>query len=98
MVPEVFIPKLKVEDPDADAIDELLDSVDLSSYGLQRVSLTTALNLVTKKRSLILKIRTHVGRMAVKKKLTRWMKSFAHLMNDGSKAGVPHLKSKRLSS
>jgi type I restriction enzyme R subunit len=40
-----LIPKLKVADPDADAIDELLESVDLSSYGLQRVKLNHAINL-----------------------------------------------------
>nr|WP_228713218.1 hypothetical protein [Klebsiella quasipneumoniae] len=40
-----LIPKLKVEDPDADAIDELLDSVDLSSYGLQRVKLSHTIKL-----------------------------------------------------
>ncbi|ELC0837566.1 type I restriction endonuclease subunit R [Klebsiella michiganensis] len=40
-----LIPKLKVEDPDADAIDELLDSVDLSSYGLQRVKLNHTIKL-----------------------------------------------------
>jgi len=34
-----LIPKLIIKDPDADAIDSLLDSVDLSSYGLQRVKL-----------------------------------------------------------
>ena len=31
-----LIPKLKIEDPEADALDELLNSVDLNSYGLQR--------------------------------------------------------------
>uniref|UniRef100_UPI004047B4C1 type I restriction endonuclease subunit R n=1 Tax=Rheinheimera sp. TaxID=1869214 RepID=UPI004047B4C1 len=40
-----LIPKLKVADPEADAIDELLDSVDLSSYGLQRVKLNHAITL-----------------------------------------------------
>lgn len=40
-----LIPKLKVEDPDADAIDELLGSVDLSSYGLQRVKLNHTIYL-----------------------------------------------------
>ncbi|AKH68164.1 helicase, type I site-specific restriction-modification system restriction subunit [Spongiibacter sp. IMCC21906] len=40
-----LIPKLKVSDPDADAIDELLSSVDLSSYGLQRVKLNQAIAL-----------------------------------------------------
>ncbi|WP_272673000.1 type I restriction endonuclease subunit R [Providencia sp. PROV131] len=40
-----LIPKLKVKDPDADAIDELLDSVDLSSYGLQRVKLNHSIKL-----------------------------------------------------
>lgn len=40
-----LIPKLKVKDPDADQIDELLESVDLSSYGLQRVKLNQAISL-----------------------------------------------------
>lgn len=34
-----LIPKLKIQDPDQDALDELLESVDLSSYGLQRTHL-----------------------------------------------------------
>ena len=40
-----LIPKLKVTDPDAELLDELLDSVDLSSYGLQRVKLNHAIGL-----------------------------------------------------
>lgn len=40
-----LIRKLKLDDPDADAIDELLDSVDLSSYGLQRVKLNYTIKL-----------------------------------------------------
>ncbi|RCF51672.1 type I restriction endonuclease subunit R [Aeromonas hydrophila] len=40
-----LIPKLKVQDPDADLLDELLESVDLSSYGLQRVKLNHAISL-----------------------------------------------------
>ncbi len=40
-----LIPKLKVEDPDADLLDELLESVDLSSYGLQRVKLNHTITL-----------------------------------------------------
>lgn len=40
-----LIPKLKVEDPDAELLDELLESVDLSSYGLQRVKLGHSIRL-----------------------------------------------------
>ena len=40
-----LIPKLKVTDPDSETIDELLESVDLSSYGLQRVKLNHAIKL-----------------------------------------------------
>lgn len=40
-----LIPKLKVEDPDADLLDELLESVDLSSYGLERVKLNQTIGL-----------------------------------------------------
>ena len=40
-----LIPKLKVVDPQADLLDELLESVDLSSYGLQRIKLNHAITL-----------------------------------------------------
>lgn len=40
-----LIPKLIVKDPRADEIDELLNSVDLSSYGLQRVKLNHSIRL-----------------------------------------------------
>jgi len=40
-----LIPKLIIQDPDADVLDELLDSVDLSSYGLQRVKLNHSIDL-----------------------------------------------------
>lgn len=40
-----LVPKLKIEDPDKDALDELLESVDLSSYGLQRSKLNHAIEL-----------------------------------------------------
>ena len=40
-----LIPKLIVKDPDVDKIDELLESVDLSSYGLQRVKLNQKIGL-----------------------------------------------------
>ncbi len=38
-------PKLAIEDPDAELLDELLASVDLSSYGLQRVKLNQSIAL-----------------------------------------------------
>ncbi|MGV2871460.1 type I restriction endonuclease subunit R [Colwellia sp. E150_009] len=40
-----LIPKLKVKDPDSDKLDALLDSVDLSSYGLQRTKLNHSITL-----------------------------------------------------
>lgn len=40
-----LVPKLKVTDPEAVLLDALLDSVDLSSYGLQRVKLNQAIGL-----------------------------------------------------
>lgn len=40
-----LIPKLKVVDPDSEALDELLSAVDLSSYGLERVQLNHAIAL-----------------------------------------------------
>lgn len=40
-----LIPKLQVADPDAELLDKLLNSVDLSTYGLQRVKLNHAIAL-----------------------------------------------------
>lgn len=40
-----LIPKLKVKDPDQELLDELLEAVDLSSYGLERVTLNHSIGL-----------------------------------------------------
>jgi len=40
-----LIPKLKVKDPDQDKLDELLSSVDLSTYGLERSRLEAKIGL-----------------------------------------------------
>jgi type I restriction enzyme, R subunit len=40
-----LIPKLIVKDKDSEALDELLNSVDLSSYGLERVRLNASIGL-----------------------------------------------------
>ena len=40
-----LIPKLTIVDPSKDALDELLNSVDLSTYGLERVKLNTSIVL-----------------------------------------------------
>lgn len=40
-----LIPKLKIEDPQSDALDQLLESVDLSTYGLERVKLNSSITL-----------------------------------------------------
>lgn len=40
-----LIPKLKVKDPDQDKLDELLNSVDLSTYGLERARLEVKIGL-----------------------------------------------------
>lgn len=40
-----LIPKLKVKDPDQDKLDELLNSVDLSTYGLERSRLEVKIAL-----------------------------------------------------
>ena len=47
-----LIPKLKVDDPDAELLDELLESVDLSSYGLQRVKLGYSIGLASEETEL----------------------------------------------
>ena len=40
-----LIPKLVVKDPEAEKLDELLESVDLSTYGLERVKLNEKIGL-----------------------------------------------------
>jgi type I restriction enzyme, R subunit len=40
-----LIPKLRVKDPDQDKLDELLNSVDLSTYGLERSRLEAKIGL-----------------------------------------------------
>lgn len=40
-----LIPKLTVQNPERDELDDLLDSVDLSTYGLERVMLNEAIAL-----------------------------------------------------
>lgn len=40
-----LIPKLKIQDPNQDALDELLEAVDLSSYGLARTKLNHLIEL-----------------------------------------------------
>jgi type I restriction enzyme R subunit len=40
-----LIPKLPIKNPDIDALDELLSSVDLSTYGLERVRLNETIGL-----------------------------------------------------
>lgn len=40
-----LIPKMIIKDPDKDALDELLNSVDLSTYGLERVNLNVNIGL-----------------------------------------------------
>ena len=40
-----LIPKLKIEDPDREKLDSLLESVDLSTYGLERSKLNNSIQL-----------------------------------------------------
>ena len=40
-----LIPKLKINDPEQNQLDKLLESVDLSSYGLERVKLNHSIGL-----------------------------------------------------
>ncbi len=47
-----LIPKLKIEDREKCLIDELLESVDLSTYGLERVKLNDSIELDDKETEL----------------------------------------------
>ena len=40
-----LVPKLQINDPDQDLLDELLEAVDLSSYGLERTKLNHTIGL-----------------------------------------------------
>jgi type I restriction enzyme R subunit len=42
---KLLIPGLKIKDPDKDKLDELLDSIDLGSYGLERSRLNERIEL-----------------------------------------------------
>lgn len=42
-----LVPKLKIKDPDQDMLDELLESIDLSTYGLARTKLNHDVELDT---------------------------------------------------
>lgn len=42
---QFMVPKLKIKDPDQDMLDELLEAVDLSSYGLERTKLNHTIGL-----------------------------------------------------
>ncbi|KHK89312.1 hypothetical protein [Novosphingobium malaysiense] len=47
-----LIPKLKIKDPNQDELDELLEAVDLASYGLERTKLNSSIELDTAKTEL----------------------------------------------
>jgi type I restriction enzyme R subunit len=85
---QFLIPKLKIQDKDADEIDALLNSVDPSSYGLERVKLNTVLPWTTLKPSLIRPTPIRAGCMAAIRRKTRWIRSSRASTNAGSKAGV----------
>lgn len=42
-----LVPKLNIKDPNQDALDDLLEAVDLSSYGLERTKLNQTIGLDT---------------------------------------------------
>ncbi len=87
-----LIPKLILQDPKADQIDELLNSVDLSSYGLQRVKLNHAITLDASETELAPQNRNLRGPIAKRKKKTRWTLLFGRLMSDGFRDGLPRRK------
>jgi type I restriction enzyme R subunit len=63
-----LIPKLKIEDPQNDALDKLLESVDLSTYGLERVKLNASISLDDSETELAPKILMFVVHMVKKKR------------------------------
>lgn len=83
-----LIPKLKVKDKDADEIDALLNSVDLASYGLERVKLNHSIALDDAETELDTPAQTPAGCMEASRRKTRWIRSSRASTNAGSRAGA----------
>ncbi len=61
-----------MKDPDAEKIDELLEAVDLSSYGLERVKLSHSIGLDASETELDPQNANPVVHMVVMRKKTLW--------------------------
>jgi type I restriction enzyme R subunit len=93
-----LIPKLKVKDPDQDKLDELLDSVDLSTYGLERSRLEAKIGLDAAEAELEPQNPNVRGPTWGRATKTRWKKSSAPSMTGTSQAGKPRPKNSASSS
>lgn len=81
------MPKLKVQDP-MDEFDEILDAVDLSSYGLARTKLNYSIKLDDEETGLDPQNPNPRVRIVKIKKKIRLMKLFVYLTKDGFKIGA----------
>lgn len=79
-----LVPKLKVQDP-MDEFDEILDAVDLSSYGLARTKLNYSIKLDDEETELDPQNPNPRGTHGEDKEKIRLMKLFVYLTKDGFK-------------
>lgn len=83
-----LIPKLKIKDKDADEIDALLNAVDLSSYGLERIKLNHAIELDDSETQLDPANPNPRGAHGGEQQKDPWIRSSRPSTNAGSKAGT----------
>src|SRR5690606_23654821 len=88
-----LVPKLRIKDPDQDTLDELLESVDLSSYGLERTSSTTASAWMLRPPSSIHRTPTRAATGRASRRRIPLTRSSAPSTNAGSRAGARRRKS-----
>ena len=92
-----LVPKLKIKDPDQDALDELLESVDLSSYGLAADEAGPDIGLdASESPNSSRKTPIPGGYRDGEPKKTRWRRSSAASTSAGSRAGAPRPEEQRV--
>lgn len=87
-----LIPKLIVRTKEDELIDELLESVDLSTYGLERTKLNHSIGLDDSSTELGPQNPNPRGAHGGDEEKDPQMKSLNLLMKDGFTGGMPHLK------
>jgi len=87
-----LIPKMIIKDPQQDLLDELLNSVDLSTYGLKRIKLNETIMLDANESELDPQYQIPEEHMEAIKTKTPWIRSSIDSMKDGFSVGKPRRK------